>query len=277
MEGRGLGVFSGEEVRFRLEPAPPGTGILAFPEDSQEGLPLNIFLACEVHHCSAVRRDGYRVLVTEHLLAALHGLGITDLIVRISGVELPMFDGSALPYVELLLQAGLRVYEEAIEPLRVEEPIWLVEEDRVLAALPYPGLRVAYTLEHPHPMIGRDFACFDASTDSFADFLAPARTFITIEEWYRIQQQGILRAGSEENAIVVYPDRLSSPLRLPNELARHKALDILGDLYLLNRPVEGEFLAYRTGHAQNRHMALGLLAQEEKVKAPEAMARVCAK
>jgi len=189
----------------------------------------------------------------------------------VDGPEIPLLDGSALPWVELLGEAGLE--ESAVEnpPLVVTEPVIVQHGLAFILALPAEEVVLTYILDHPHPLIGRQWAEFRPGREDFAAALAPARTFVTEAEARSAQAQGLLRGGSEANAIVIYEDHLSAEPGLPAAFARHKLLDLSGDLYLLGRPLQAALTACQSGHRLNHELARALLASEsvEKPSAKE--------
>ena len=199
----------------------------------------------------------------EHLLAALHAGGVSDLLVEVSGGEVPMFDGSALPFWQMLQDAGLTDHAKPLAPMVVREEIVIEQGDKVLRALPADTPAFEYALSHPHPMVGEQGARYDPATDDFARDLAPARTWGLYEELAHLRSAGLLVGGSEENAVIIFADHLSAPLAWPNAFARHKLLDLYGDLYLLGAPVIGSILAVRTGHADNHLLAKAIARQQE--------------
>ncbi len=210
--------------------------------------------------CSAVGAAGRDVAYVEHLMAALAATGITDLEVRVEGPELPLLDGSARPWMELLAGAGEADHSEEVASLVLAEPIVVREGEALLLALPAEKAELVYVLDHPHPLVGRQWARFRPASDDFAAELAAARTFTTEPEALAAQAQGLLQGGSEDNAIVIYADRLSGPPELPQAFARHKLLDLFGDLYLLGRPVQAQVVAYQSGHALNHRLVQALAA-----------------
>jgi UDP-3-O-[3-hydroxymyristoyl] N-acetylglucosamine deacetylase len=259
----GLGVRSGRSIHVGLLPAPGGTGLRLERTDTREAWPLDLCAAFPAPGASAVGTPESNVVYVEHLLAALSAAGVTDATVRVDGPELPLLDGSALPWVELLVRAGVVDTEGEVTPLTVTEPIVLCEGEAFLSALPATEAEFVYVLDHPHPLVGRQWARFRPATDDFAAELAPARTFTTDAEARHAQEQGLLKGGSEENAIVLYADRLSADPGLPHAFARHKLLDLLGDLYLLGRPVQGRIVAYQSGHRLNHQLARALRSQAD--------------
>ncbi len=259
LEGRGI--ITGARARAILHPA-PDSGLWLRVGEAEA--PVDVDAALQYPNCTGLGVDGKQMFVVEHLLAALHLRRVTELVIEAPQGEVPILDGSAAPIVAALDEAGYAEVEGEVECLAVAEPLFLAQEQKWLAALPYDGLRVTFYLDHPHPLIGRQLADFRAADGG--DGIAAARTFATYEEVQHLLQAGYIKGGGEENAVIVYHDRRSSPLRAENEFARHKVLDILGDLYLCGRPVVGHFLGFRTGHAENRRLLRRLLGTGKRAQ-----------
>jgi UDP-3-O-[3-hydroxymyristoyl] N-acetylglucosamine deacetylase len=258
---RGTGVWTGEEVEVVARPAPAGQGIVFVREGAR--IPATLGHAVEAPNCTGLRAGEAEVYTVEHLLSAAAGLGVTDLTVEVSGPELPLLDGSARPFVELLQAAGLQGLGAHCGPIRLREPVRVGEGHVMLIAMPAPCTRLAYWLEHAHPLIGRQYACFWPDRNAYAEELAGARTFVTEAEASALIAEGWLKSGGEENAIVAYDDRLSEEPRLPAAFARHKIVDLLGDLWLLGRPVLADVVGWRSGHRENMALAQRIQAQAE--------------
>src|SRR5581483_5961781 len=196
---------------------------------------------------------GVQIQTVEHLLAAVRGLGIDNLLIELDGPELPAMDGSAAPFVALLYAAG-RESQVAVRrpPLRVLEPIRVGDEHRWLQIGPASELRISYTLDHEHPAVGVQVASFVPTERVFVEELAPARTYGFLKDLELLRQQGLALGGSLANAVVVGHERvLNGTLRFRDEFVRHKILHVVGDLALVGRPVIGHVVARNAGHALN--------------------------
>ncbi|NSW54821.1 MAG: UDP-3-O-[3-hydroxymyristoyl] N-acetylglucosamine deacetylase [Armatimonadetes bacterium] len=256
---RGVGVRSGRNITVTLRPANSGQGLAIRRSDLGVEYPLHLDNALNLPTCTAVGTSPQdATLFVEHLMAVLHVHRITDLVLELDGPEIPLLDGSAAPWNALVRQAGTRELEGSVEPVVVSENVRLGEGDRWIEARPADAATFCFDLQYDHPMIRCEIARFSMDADGFARMLAPARTFALKEELDAAVAAGELKAGTEENCRIIYQDRVSEPATLPDELARHKVLDMLGDLYLLGRPVIGEIHGYRTGHAQNRELLRAL-------------------
>lgn len=255
----GVGVRCGEQITVRLVPAEAGSGIRLSRSDLDVTWPVDLEHVLPVPNCSAVGDERGEVAFVEHLMAALWAAGISDVRIVVDGPEIPLLDGSALPFWTMLQEAGVKPLGGEPSPIRLTEPIFQVDGEKALIALPAETARFSYSLVHPHPMIGHQFADFHASTDSFGEELAPARTFVTDEELEKLREAGLLGGGSEDNCLVVHDDRYSQTPFAGNAFARHKLVDLLGDLYLLGQPLQAHVVAYRTGHADNQALCRRLI------------------
>jgi UDP-3-O-[3-hydroxymyristoyl] N-acetylglucosamine deacetylase len=254
-----IGVRFGADVMLEIGPSEIGEGILLERADMGERWPLDLWHSSPGPGCSISGGGDAAVHYVEHLMAALWARGVTDCLVRVDGREVPLFDGSVVPLLEMIDAAGVVETDTPIDPLVCGEAITVSDDGRAACALPGSPLSYAYALRYRHRLIGRQFANFQPTRDDFDTTLAPARTFITSEEAEEAQAAGLLAAGSEENAIVVYPDHLSEEPALENAFARHKLVDMIGDLYLIGRPLEGRFFGFYSGHQQNHELAHALV------------------
>ncbi len=255
----GIGLHTGAEGRVRLVPAPAGSGI-RFVRVDKPGHP-SVKLAPENAHYDSARgrrtilgQDGVEFHTVEHLLAALAGLGVDNLTVEVDSAELPEpKDGSAAPLVELCLEAGL---EDQVGPrnfLVVDSPVSYTVGDIQLLAVPYDGLKISFTILYDDEFVRTQHASFDIDSEVFIREIAPARTFVLERDLEALRARGLIQGGRPESGVVVLRTGIANaePLRFPDEFVRHKILDLLGDLYLLGRPVRGHFIAVRSGHESN--------------------------
>jgi len=258
----GRALLTGEPVTVSVRPADCGAGIVFRHRPSGTDIPATLDHVADVPQCTSLRAGEVRIDFIEHLMAVLSAEGITDVLVEVNGGELPLLDGSAAPYQALLTEAGLVASAEAVAPVELAEPVEVVSAGKGIVALP-GNPRFWYLLEHAHPLIGRQAACFDAVRDDFAREVAPARTFATEEEARALIAGRDLRGAEEAMATIAFADRLSGPEPFANSFAMHKVIDMLGDLYLLGRPVNATIIAYRTGHADNRALARAIRSAAE--------------
>jgi len=184
-------------------------------------------------------------------MAALRGTGIDNAFVEVQGSEMPALDGSALPFVQAISLVGAFEQREKRAVMGLAEPVWVKANGSFILAVPSKCLRITYVMRYEHPMIGSQFVRFVLHEKRFARDIAPARTFVLYEELPELKSQQLARGGSLTNAIVVWRDRMSSDLRFRDELARHKVLDLLGDLALLGEELRADIVAVKSGHALN--------------------------
>jgi UDP-3-O-acyl N-acetylglucosamine deacetylase len=247
----GLGLHSGSDSSLYFSPAPTNTGIV-FVKNGRE-------IPAHVSKVKETRRGTFLegISVVEHLLSAAYGLGVDNLRIEIKGDEPPALDGSALPYVESLLAAGIVEQREIKNYLYIEQPIKLIKEEASLEALPYRGFKINFTVDFPG--IGTQHYLFDQKKSSFEKEIAPARTFGYIDEYEILKEQGLARGASFENSLVLGKDGYINNPRFQDELVRHKILDLIGDLALLGRPVQAEIIAVKSGHEMNIELVRRLL------------------
>jgi UDP-3-O-[3-hydroxymyristoyl] N-acetylglucosamine deacetylase len=258
----GIGLHSGIYTRIDLQPANAGNGII-FVRDDLDGLRIPALQASttSLDHATSVGKDDVSVGTVEHLLSAVMAAGITDLDVHINGPEVPIIDGSALPFLHLIDAAGVKALSADVAVLRVREPIEVVDGEKSIRMVPSNRLVLKYKIDFPHPTIGKQAFQFDAEHDNFARKIAPARTFGFMRDVEMLRAAGLARGGSVENCIVL-DERgvVNGPLRFRDEFVRHKILDLFGDLALIGRPMVGEITAYRAGHALHSRFVAKVLA-----------------
>ncbi len=261
----GVGLHSGRDVSITLRPAPADTGI-TFVRIDLPGSPRVKATAANVTatmRATTLEDGAAKVFTVEHLLAAFSALGVDNCLVEITSVEPPVADGSALPFAQLILEAGIVEQAAPRIDLKIEEAATVRFPDKFITILPYDGLRISFTSVNPHPLIGTQFGDYDITRESFLKDIAPARTIGFMHEVEALQKQGLALGGSLENAVVYDDDKVLTPLRFPDELVRHKILDVIGDLALAGR-VRGHVIAVQSGHALNTALAKQILANGQK-------------
>jgi UDP-3-O-[3-hydroxymyristoyl] N-acetylglucosamine deacetylase len=241
---------------LRILPAPAGTGIVFRRTDLDnfeiEASGRNV---ARVSYATSLMKKGVLISTTEHLLSAFIGAGIDNAIVELDNLELPILDGSSSPFVEMLQKAGIRKQRKARTYLRIVREVELREGDKFIAVYPANTYAVSYSINFPHPKIGRQTFRVQLTNGSYVREIAPARTFGFMHEAEAMRQQGLIRGASTDNAIVLSRDTvLNPPLRFADEFVRHKVLDLIGDLALLGKQILGSVVADRAGHAM--HTAL---------------------
>lgn len=252
----GVGVHTGKHARVTVKPADAGTGIV-FHAGGQR-IPALAEYVVSTDRCTALGMDGVRVMTVEHLLSALAGAGVDNAHIEVEGEEIPVLDGSALPWVERFQQAGLR--EQAVERRRVvlTRPVSVMAGDRGIWAMPHPERLLISTVHYDHPLVGTQVAWFNLDKINYLEEIAPARTFGFWEEVEALLARGRGLGGSLDNALVIFPDRYSAPPRFPDEVLRHKVLDFIGDMVLVGAQVQALFVAVKPSHTLNTAFALAL-------------------
>ena len=255
----GVGLHSGLASRVTL--APSGAGGLTMGLMGASPVPLEGHLARQQPLCTALQLPTGLVRTVEHLLAALAGVGISDAQIHVDGQEIPLLDGSALPWVEAVASVGLQPLEGQRSPPVVRETLCIQSGDSHVLALPHEGLRFSVAVHYPSQAIGQQFYEIELTPQQFVEQVAPARTFGFQDQLDALRSAGLIRGGSLHNALVC-DDRhwLNPPLRFANEPVRHKLLDLIGDLALAGCFPRGHISAYRAGHALHTQLAARLAA-----------------
>ena len=216
-----------------------------------------------VSYATSLMKKSVLISTTEHLLSAFVGMGIDNAIVELDNLELPILDGSAQPFVDLIRRAGVRKQRRARTFLRIVRPLELREGSKFIGVYPSEHYSVSYTIDFPHPLIGRESRTLEPTNGQYLDEIAPARTFGFLHEADLMRQQGLIRGASEENAIVLTRDGVvNPPLRFQDEFVRHKILDLIGDLALIGRRILGSVVADRAGHAMHTALVSRLLRDQ---------------
>ncbi len=262
----GIGLHSGIYTKVELHPAPAGSGI-TFVRADLRGLRIPALQASTtaLDYATTVGKDDVSVGTVEHLLSAIMACGLTDLDIFIDGPEVPIVDGSALPFMHLIDAAGVRGLGVDVPIARVRRPLELIEGEKSIRIVPANSLILNYQIDFSHPAIGRQSFRFDYNHDSFLRKIAPARTFGFVRDVERMRAAGLARGGSVENCIVLDDQNvISGALRYKDEFVRHKILDLLGDLALMGRPIVGEITAVKAGHAMHSQFVAMLQSELER-------------
>jgi UDP-3-O-[3-hydroxymyristoyl] N-acetylglucosamine deacetylase len=260
LEFTGVGLHSGAPVTMGLLPAAAGSGIVFRRTDLDNfEIPAIGRNVAKVSYATSLMRQGVLISTTEHLLSALIGVGIDNVIVELDNLELPILDGSALPYVEAFRHAGIKTQRRKRESIKVLKAIEVRDGDKFIGLYPGTGYRINYTIDFPAP-IGRQTTNIDLAAETYGTFIAPARTFGYKADETKLRDMGLIRGASEENAIVLGPHGPENgPLRFSDEYVRHKVLDLIGDLALAGRRIEGHVVAERAGHAMHTALVAKLM------------------
>ncbi|MFP4035201.1 MAG: UDP-3-O-acyl-N-acetylglucosamine deacetylase [Desulfovermiculus sp.] len=264
----GIGLHSGRKVDLAFYPLPAGSGILWSVKGAQgcKFLELSPDNVVDTSLCTTIGSADVCVGTVEHVMAAIRGMGIDNILIEISGPEVPIMDGSAASFVYLLKQSGIRFQRQAKKAYVVTREVSLEEQGRWIRVKPASELKIRYSIDFPHPMVGRQEMEFAAFNDDFAQDVARARTFGFLNDVQTLQSQGKALGGSLENALVFDQTGVinSDGFRYPDEPVRHKVLDLIGDIGLLPFPIVGLFEVHCSGHALNTAFARHLLAHKDQ-------------
>ncbi|RJQ50350.1 MAG: UDP-3-O-acyl-N-acetylglucosamine deacetylase [Nitrospiraceae bacterium] len=247
----GQGLHTGNNINMQINPAPRDTGIVFIRTDKG-----NIYVKAGINSvvdttfATTLASEGVKIGTVEHLLAAFSGLNIDNAYVEIDGPEVPIMDGSALPFVKKIVEAGIAKQAKPISFIRILEPIVVSEGQSQIAVTPYEGTRITYRLFYTHPAFGEQKLAVDITSMKFIKELAPARTFGFLRDVEMLRSRGLAKGGSLDNAIVLGEKEVinGNQLRFKDEFVRHKILDAVGDIALIGFPLYGHIIANKSGH-----------------------------
>lgn len=273
----GIGLHTGVQVHIRLLPAPGNTG-LVFKRVDLEGFPIKATAknVARVSYATSLMRKGVLISTTEHLLSALAASGVDNVFIEIDNLEVPIMDGSALPFIKLIQEAGLKKQRAKRSWAKILKPVEVVDGQKRVAVYPATDFKITYRITFNHPLIGEQERSFSMNQAGYEQGIAPARTFGFLDEVEMLRKSGLVRGGSLENAIVLTRTGVMNPegLRFPDEFCRHKILDVIGDLAMFGRPLLGHVVADRAGHAMHIALVSRLLSEKSAwklVQAPESV------
>jgi UDP-3-O-[3-hydroxymyristoyl] N-acetylglucosamine deacetylase len=256
VEASGVGLHSGVPVRIRIQPAPFSTGIVFVRTDLDNfQVPASWRHVARVSYATSLMRQGVLISTTEHLLSVLYSMGIDNAYVEIDNLEVPILDGSGQPFVKLLADAGIRHFRRKRRYLRIRRPVSVEDKGKRISIIPDDSFRLTCDTDYQEP-VGRQSLELEVTPERYASEIAFARTFGWESDLNQMRNMGLIRGASLENAVCFTATGVLNPegLRAPDECCRHKALDLIGDLALLGRPLLGHVIAERAGHAM--HAAL---------------------
>lgn len=258
----GVGLHTGVYGHIRLVPAPADTGIVFRRIDLDNfAIEAQGHNVARVSYATSLMKHGVLLSTTEHLLAAIYSCGIDNIYIDIDSIEVPILDGSAEPFMQMLEQAGTRRLRRKRRYLKILKPLEVIEGDRRIGIYPADEFRVRCYVDFPHPLVGQQEVEMLVSPETFRHLLARARTFCFERDIQPLRSMGLIRGGSLDNAIVLTSDGvMNGPLRFPDEFGRHKALDLIGDLALAGLPLLGHVEAHKAGHALHTQLVSRLLA-----------------
>lgn len=265
----GVGLHTGEKVYLTLRPAAPNAGIVFRRVDLNPAVDIKAdpYAVGDTRLSSCLEHDGTRIQTVEHLMSALAGLGIDNICVDLTAGEVPIMDGSASPFVFLLQSAGIEEQQAAKKFIRIKKPVEVVQGDKWVRFEPYSGFKVDFSIDFRHPVFANSNkrVVVDFEFTSYIKEVSRARTFGFMQDVENMRAQGLALGGSLDNAIVMDEFRVlnADGLRYEDEFVKHKALDAIGDLYLLGHPVIGSYTAYKSGHALNNQLLRHLVEDAE--------------
>ena len=259
----GIGLHLGEYTTVKVMPADPGAGRYFVRVDLPDApkITARIDAIAQTTLSTQLQSGTAKVRTVEHLLAALMACGIDDARIEIDGEEVPLLDGSAKNWCQAIAQVGTVTHDshQSPESITPTEPIWIREDDSFVAAIPASATRITYGIDFPYAAIGNQWHSWNPAQASFASEIAPARTFGFAEQIEQLQQAGLIKGGNLENALVCsHQGWLNPPLRFTNEPARHKLLDLVGDLSLLGQLPTAHLIAYKASHKLHTQLAIKL-------------------
>ena len=262
VETAGIGLHTAVRCRLRLVPAPADTGIVFRRVDLDNfEIEAHVRNVARVSYATSLMRQGVLLSTTEHVLAALYSCGVDNIYVEIDALELPILDGSAQPFIELLARAGIRRLRRRRRYIQVVKPLEFSDGDRRIGIYPDNDFRVHCFVDYHHPACGPQQVEMKVDRESFSREIAPARTFGFTKDFAGLRAMGLIRGGALDNAIVLDDNGITNgPLRFPDEFGRHKALDLIGDLALVGRPLKARIIAHKAGHALHTQLVTRLLA-----------------
>jgi len=262
VETSGIGLHTAVPVQLRILPAPPDTGYV-FKRTDLGGfeIPASVEFIAHCSYATTLMRTGVMLSTVEHLLAALRGMQVDNAFIEVDNLELPIMDGSAEAFIELIERAGIVQQPLARKALMVRERVAVEQGERRISVEPAENYEIDCLIDFKHPMIGRQNFCFDLTDGAFGREIAAARTFGFTEEIEALRRANLIRGGSLENAVVLTPEGMlnDTTLRFADEFVRHKILDIVGDLALLGMPLMGRIKAERSGHILHAALMTKLL------------------
>jgi UDP-3-O-[3-hydroxymyristoyl] N-acetylglucosamine deacetylase len=252
MVASGHGLHSGVKTGLILQPLPPGSGIQFTSLSTDETVPAHLDFVDSTGYATTLHGNGVTAKTVEHLLATLHAYGITNLLVKMQA-EIPIMDGSAIEFCRIIESAGIVEQGGSIEEIVINQRIVVSKpHGESIAIEPADGFGISYTLDYPHPVGLQQHTYIYRGADSFRDEIAPARTFGFLREMKQLAAMGLANGGRLDNCILIDEEKVvNTTLRFPDEFVRHKILDIMGDTYLLGRPLRGMITACKTGHSDN--------------------------
>ncbi len=261
----GIGLHTGRYSKVRLKPAPRDTGIIFIRTDKEAMIKASIGSVTDTAFSTTLGYNGIKIRTVEHILAALYGLGIDNLIAEVNGPEIPILDGSSTELISLIIKGGIAKQSKKRPYIRITHPVSFADGHAEIAILPFNGRYITYRIHFNHHLLGEQKMNFEFTEENFAIEIAPARTFGFLKDVEYLKANGFARGGSFDNAIVLGESGIlnSAGLRFKDEFVRHKILDLIGDLSLSGFPIYGHIIASKTGHSTNLKFLKKLLSNPD--------------
>ncbi len=260
----GIGIFSGEEVSVTIHPAPVDTGIVFRRVDLENSpdIPAHVDFVQESSRCTRIGSQGVSITMVEHLVSALYACEIDNALIEVKGPEIPGSDGSSLAFVNLFNEVGVQPQDKPANLIEIEQTVSWSQGSIHLIAIPSKEFKLSYTMHYPQSkLLGSQYYSLVLSPDRYRQEIAPCRTFSLYEEIIPLLEKGLIKGGALANAVVIKEDKIVNPegTRFPNEMVRHKVLDLIGDLSLVGSRIRAHIIAICSGHASNIAFAKTLL------------------
>jgi UDP-3-O-[3-hydroxymyristoyl] N-acetylglucosamine deacetylase/3-hydroxyacyl-[acyl-carrier-protein] dehydratase len=268
----GVGLHTGNTVNVTLKPLPENSGILFKRIDLPGSAPIkptvdNIIAESKVLRCTTIKNGDVQIYTVEHLMSALAGLGIDNLLVEMDNTELPGLDGSGIEFLQALKKSGIVDQNAEKEYIDIQEPICVNNNGSSILIVPDQELKISYSLSYRHPYLGSQFFSTVVNSETYEKEIAPCRTFCLEEETRELRLSGLGKGANNHNTLVVGQHGvIDNEVRFPDEFARHKVLDVIGDLYLLGKPIRGNIFAVKSGHSLNIALLKKIYQKQEVYK-----------
>ena len=261
----GVGLHTGVNVLVRLKPAPRDTGIIFQRIDKNIMIGANVGAVVDTAFATSLGYNGTRIKTVEHILAAISGLGIDNLLIELDGSEIPILDGSSTELIDIILKGGIAKQGKKRPYMRIIKPVLFEDGHSEIAAFPYDSRRLTYRIHFNHHLLGEQMLSIELTEENFIKEVAPARTFGFLKDVEYLKANGLAKGGSLDNAIVLGDNGIlnKSGLRFKDEFVRHKMLDFIGDLSLIGFPVYGHIMANKAGHSTNIKFIKKLLSSTD--------------
>lgn len=258
----GIGLHTGSHVTVKLKPAPRDSGVIFYRNDKNQTIRADVGAVVDTAFATSLGYNGTRIKTVEHILAAISGLGIDNLIIELDGSEIPILDGSSTELIDIILKGGIAKQGKKRPYLRITKPVFFEDGHSEIAAFPYNGRKLTYRIYFNHHLMGEQKLSIDLDEETFAKEVAPARTFGFVKDVEYLRANGLAKGGSLDNAVILGDNGVlnKSGLRFKDEFVRHKILDFIGDISLIGFPIHGHLIADRAGHSTNIKFVKNLLS-----------------